>query len=53
MIDIEIKPLTASASKVTLICNDTEDEIDLGPLDFTQRRELVSDLAAIIQELCE
>lgn len=53
MLDIEIKPLTTNISKVELIHKETGDAIYLGQLDFAQRRDLISDLAAIIQELCE
>jgi hypothetical protein len=51
MIDIQIKPLTSSITKVTLLTEG--EEIELGELDYADRRVLVSDLAGIIQELCE
>lgn len=53
MLDIKIEPLTMSISNITLVSDFTIYKIDLGPLNFSERRALISDLAAIIQELCE
>lgn len=51
MLEVQIKQLTSSIAKVILQTED--DEIDLGNLDSADRRVLISDLAGIIQELCE